>query len=73
MKDPECANPEHDLYDFDGHFCCEQGYKGYGNRNTMGDGCGTDDYVLKDKEDWLTIVAPGKGNPPFPLPLLSPL
>ncbi|KFY61869.1 hypothetical protein V496_04828, partial [Pseudogymnoascus sp. VKM F-4515 (FW-2607)] len=60
VKDPECANPEHDLYDFDGHFCCEQGYKGYGNTDTMGDGCGTEDYVLKANEDWLTIVHPGK-------------
>ncbi|OBT63829.1 hypothetical protein VE03_06627 [Pseudogymnoascus sp. 23342-1-I1] len=60
VKQAQCANPEHDLYDFDGNFCCEQGYKGYGNTKTQGDGCGTQDYVLKDKEKWLTIVVSGR-------------
>ena len=64
MDKPQCANPEHDMYDFDGYFCCEQDRKGYGNTDTEGDGCGTQDYVLKTYEKWLTIVVSGKGSAP---------
>ncbi|OBT43121.1 hypothetical protein VE00_07676 [Pseudogymnoascus sp. WSF 3629] len=57
---PQCANPEHDMYDFDGFFCCEQGRKGYGNTDTDGDGCGAPDYELQKFEKWLTISVSGK-------------
>ncbi|KFY74868.1 hypothetical protein V499_05136, partial [Pseudogymnoascus sp. VKM F-103] len=56
---PQCANPEHDMYDFGGFFCCEQGRKGYGNTGTDGDGCAAPDYVLQEKDEWLTIAVPG--------------
>ncbi|OBT79299.1 hypothetical protein VF21_01889 [Pseudogymnoascus sp. 05NY08] len=59
-KLPQCANPEHDMYDFGGFFCCEQGRKGYGNHKTDGDGCGAPDYKLQEFDEWLTIAVSGR-------------
>ncbi|KFY20290.1 hypothetical protein V493_07704, partial [Pseudogymnoascus sp. VKM F-4281 (FW-2241)] len=55
-----CANPEHDLYEHDGWFCCEQERKGYANKISNGDGCGREDYELKAGDEWLTIAISGK-------------
>ncbi|KFY58939.1 hypothetical protein V497_04559, partial [Pseudogymnoascus sp. VKM F-4516 (FW-969)] len=57
-KDPKCANAEHDMYNNDGFFCCDQSKKGY--RNQDADGCADQDYVLKGKEEWLTIYKSGE-------------
>ncbi|KFX86412.1 hypothetical protein V490_09089, partial [Pseudogymnoascus sp. VKM F-3557] len=35
-KDPKCANAEHDMYDNDGFFCCDQSKKGYRNQDADG-------------------------------------
>ncbi|ELR03149.1 hypothetical protein VC83_08460 [Pseudogymnoascus destructans] len=59
-KLPQCANPEHDMYDFDGFFCCEQGRKGYGNTKSDGNGCGAPDYELQEFDKWLTIAVSGR-------------
>ncbi|KFY06431.1 hypothetical protein V491_08633, partial [Pseudogymnoascus sp. VKM F-3775] len=56
----KCANPEHDMYDNEGFFCCEQGKKGYANHKTNGDGCGDQDYKLGDYEEFLTIEVSGR-------------